>query len=119
MINEAINKAAQLKIIQISEDTKRRLANAYNNFMLIVALVLGFGIGYSTYKVQDIYTSAFTNPYTNIKSIGEVSVAVNDDRDILIISKSTGEYQVYSDTVGMTIFKLYAARISNQITAGE
>lgn len=88
-----------------------QLNKLFQNVMLIVALALGFFIGYYSYFIQNTFLSKAVNPFKNVKSINQVSVAVNDERNILIITKSSGEYQLYSDSVGMMIFKLYAARI--------
>jgi hypothetical protein len=42
-----------------------------------------------------------------------VSIAVDEKNHIFIIDKHTGEYQVFSDSVGITIFKMYAGKIYN------
>lgn len=40
-----------------------------------------------------------------------VSVAINERKEILIIDRTTGEYSTYEDSVGMAIFNMYAGRI--------
>jgi hypothetical protein len=84
----------------------------YSNLIVVVALVLGFFIGYYSYIVQSAQVKEpARNPYTNVKSPGQISVAINDANEMLVIDRNSGEYEVYSDSVGIMIFKLYAGKI--------
>lgn len=88
------------------------LKKLYSNAIIVVALVLGFFIGYYSYIVQTAQVKEPTrNPYTEVKSPGQISVAINDANEMLVIDRNTGEYEVYSDSVGIIIFKLYAGKI--------
>ena len=49
------------------------------------------------------------------KSLSECSVAITDRGELLIINRNHGIYEVFDESVGMTIFNSYATRItSNQ-----
>lgn len=52
-----------------------------------------------------------TNPFKDVKYPQTVSVAINESNDILLMNRTTGEYQIYSDSVGLAIFKLYANKM--------
>lgn len=51
------------------------------------------------------------NPFKDVKYPQTVSVAVNESNDVILMDKTTGEYQIYSDSVGLAIFKLYANKM--------
>jgi len=54
------------------------------------------------------------NPYSHAFSPKEISIAVNESNELLLIEKKTGKYIVYSDEIGQTIFKMYTNRIYSQ-----
>jgi len=41
----------------------------------------------------------------------DVSIAVNERNEVLIIDRKTGEYMTYQDSVGLAIFNMYAGRL--------
>jgi hypothetical protein len=41
----------------------------------------------------------------------DVSIAVNERNEVLIIDRTTGEYMTYQDSVGLAIFNMYAGRL--------
>ena len=45
------------------------------------------------------------------KTLTEISIAINESDQLLIIDKQTGEYVVYQDSIGKTIFYLYANKM--------
>ena len=81
-----------------------------NYAVIIGALVLGFAVGR--------YTSDFppkkevvVNPYQKAFTPGEISIAVNEANELMLIERKTGKYVMYSDQIGMTIFRMYTNRI--------
>ena len=52
-------------------------------------------------------------------SPSEISIAVNESNELIMIERATGEYIVYSDTIGQTIFGMYANRIHQEVTNGK
>ena len=78
--------------------------------IVVGALVLGFAIGrYTQNYPPDVKPE--TNPYSKAFAPKEISIAVNDANELMMIERATGKYVVYSDSVGMTIFKMYTTRI--------
>lgn len=77
--------------------------------MISAALCIGWVVGY--------YTNKIANNYVNQKSIRTqetVSVAINEKNQLILIDKETGEYQIYSDSVGLNILNIYAKSIVSQ-----
>jgi hypothetical protein len=78
-----------------------------NYAFLLIVLGTGFYIG-------KMYTEYFPEDEEDQPtSSSDVSIAIDDQNRIFIIDKDSGEYQVLSDSVGVTIFKMYASRIYN------
>jgi hypothetical protein len=59
------------------------------------------------------------NPYAHAFSPREMSIAVNESNELIMIERATGKYIVYSDTIGQTIFGMYANRIRQEVNAGK
>ena len=78
-----------------------------NYMFLLIVLGTGFYLGkmYVKYLPND-------EKQTPI-NMDDVSVAVDDKNQIFIIDKETGDYEVLADSVGLTIFKMYATKIYN------
>lgn len=47
-------------------------------------------------------------------SRNDVILAVDESNNLLVIKKETGDYTVYTDSIGNSIFKLYANNVWNQ-----
>jgi hypothetical protein len=81
---------------------------AFTYVIIVGALIIGFFIGkrfpYNNPHAQD-------NPYSHAYNENEVSIAVNESNELLVIDRKTGKYVIYSNEIGMTIFKMYTNRI--------
>ena len=47
---------------------------------------------------------------TKIKN-SQINLAVDQNNNLIVIDKTTGDYIIYEDTVGVTIFSLYAKNL--------
>jgi hypothetical protein len=81
----------------------RKVANY--TFILLV-LTSGFFIGRISHEILPQVESRPT-----MREIKDISIAVNESNQMLIIDKRTGKYEMFSDSIGTTIFKMYANRI--------
>lgn len=81
-----------------------------NYTFLLLVLTSGFFIGRISH---DILPKVESTP--TMKFHKDISIAVNESNQMLIIDKKSGKYEMFEDSVGVTIFKMYANRIySNQ-----
>ena len=82
---------------------------------IVAALLIGFTVGRYT---QDYPPKKETvhNPYATPLKSSEVSIAVDESNNLMIIERSTGKYVMYSDEVGMSVFKMYTNRIYQNVT---
>ena len=85
---------------------KDYLAKLGRVFLFTLAVILG-------YSVCEIYHRTKTNPSVakEVKTISETSVAINERGEMMIIDRKTGDYTIYQDSVGKSIFTLYANSI--------
>lgn len=86
-----------------------------------------FAAGYFSSNLQDHYISINDNSDKTpdeentyeVINISDVSVAVDENKNLLLIERSTGEYKIYSDSVGLSIFSLYSNYIYNSYKKGN
>lgn len=83
--------------------------------LLVVALGSAYLIGANNAVEKDTPLKE-ENCFFPKFSPAEISVAVNEENDLLLIDKKTGKYKVYTEDLGLTIFKMYAKKIRQQAT---
>ena len=88
----------------------------FSYVIIVGALGAGFVIGRFT---QTYPPAKEANPYQSIHSIKNVSIAVNESNELMLIDRTTGKYQMYSDSIGMAIFKMYSNRIYQNAGSNE
>ena len=94
---------------EILSKTKDYLSKLDKVILFSFAVIIG-------YSVCEIYHYTKQKPPTakEVKKISETSVAINERGEMLIIDRKTGEYIVYQDSVGKSIFVLYANGIQSK-----
>jgi hypothetical protein len=69
----------------------------------------------SSFFMGMIYKKMHTPKVKGIEMIhvnkSEVNLALDEHNNLLVIDKSTGNYTVYDDSIGVSIFKIYARNI--------
>jgi hypothetical protein len=84
------------------------------NKIIKVSLFVIFGLlGYSVCEIYH-YTKDKIPNIKGVKKMSETSVAVNERGEIMIIDRRTGEYSIYQDSVGRSIFLIYANTITSK-----
>ena len=85
------------------------------NYVVIAGLVTAsYGVGNYMGKNQSIKKEVAVNPYAHAFSPDEISIAVNESSELIMIERATGKYIVYSDQIGKTIFSMYVSRIKQE-----
>lgn len=77
-----------------------------NYTFLLLVLCSGFFIGRISHEILPKVESRPT-----LKTAEEITIAVDQSNRMLIIDKRTGKYDVFEDSVGISIFKMYANQI--------
>ena len=97
------------------EKTVAGIKSALSYVFIVAALLLGFTVGRYT---QDHPPKKETvqNTYAKPLKSSEVSIAVDESNNLMIIERATGKYVMYSDEVGKSVFKMYINRIYQDAT---
>jgi hypothetical protein len=105
-----------MKTVLNKEKVMAFAKKAFTYAVIVGALVIGFFIGKkfpsTDRKIQD-------NPYSHAYDTNEVSIAVNESNELLVFDRKTGKYIIYSDGIGMTVFKMYTNRIYQNANSHE
>jgi hypothetical protein len=95
----------------ITEEFKEKVKAAFARFMNITivasTLIAGFGLGY---YFQELKVKPKSVNETILNK--EVRIAIDSENKLIIMDRKTGQYIIYSDSVGKTIFNMYATKIS-------
>jgi hypothetical protein len=79
--------------------------------VLSISLVCGVSVGY-------IYHKTYSPKTPSIQMISldksEVNLAIDENNHLLVINKNTGDYTIYEDSIGVSIFNIYARNIVNK-----
>ena len=84
-----------------------------NYLLIIVAITAGFFIG-------KYYDEVFSKDKPDAQKLiitqsKNVSVAISQNSELIILDRNTGNIAMFSDTVGINIFKLYANQIAGSV----
>ena len=105
--------------MNINKETILKIVKPALNVVIIVSVATAsFKLGgmYQASKKAKVKTE---NPYSHAFSPEEISIAVNEANELIMIERATGEYIVYSDQIGQTIFGMYANRIHQEANANQ
>jgi hypothetical protein len=97
--------------MKITKESITKIIKPAVNVVVVVA------VGTIMFKLGELHQSSkkeivkVENPYAHAFSPEEISIAVNESNELIMIERATGEYIVYSDQIGKTIFGMYANRI--------
>jgi uncharacterized cupredoxin-like copper-binding protein len=80
-------------------------------FVAIATASFQLGAMYQSGKKEQVIVE---NPYAHAFSPEEISIAVNESDELIMIERKTGKYIVYSDAIGQTIFGMYANRLHQE-----
>lgn len=85
-------------------------------FLIVCAFYLGYVSNdiYNEIKKSDVVIEEPKAP--ELRTISETSVAINERNELMIIDRKTGQYEIYQDSIGQVIFKLYSNKIYENIT---
>jgi hypothetical protein len=96
---------------QLKEDTavvlKKAATYTVGAAVIVGAVTIGIAYGKHVSSKPEKPTMVIQ---PSIK-LQDVSVAINERNEMLIIDRKTGEYVTYEDSVGMAIFTTYAGKL--------
>lgn len=80
--------------------------------IIIITCIGSFLVG----RYYDKITENEVNPKFEVNMVenGDVNLAIDQSNNLIIIDNKSGNYTVYQDSVGKTIFSLYANNVWGQ-----
>ena len=103
------------KFEKVMSLTKQFFKNIMVYGIIIISVIASFIVGYTYRKL----TTKTIVPKTEMERVRkkDVTLAIDESHHLIIINNNTGDYTVYQDSIGKTIFKLYAANVWGQHTS--
>jgi hypothetical protein len=98
------------KVQEIMEKVKNIFKVALNYSLIILGMSVFFTLGYY-YKDLKSYSKKSKPEY--IKR-SEVTIAIDENSNFMIIAKNDGTYTMLEDSIGRAIFDIYAKNIWSQ-----
>lgn len=93
------------------ENFKTKLKNILSQIFWILMVVLGIGAGFAVGYHYDVINPKDVKQVSTIVNRNEITLAMDEYERLMVIDKQTGEYTVYADSIGKSIFNLYARKI--------
>lgn len=75
-------------------------------FVVLISFICGYFIGYYYIEFSKMRTTETNRLIKEVKK-NSINLAVDENNNLIMIDKSTGNYTVYQDSVGQSIFNLY------------
>lgn len=100
------------------ESITEKLKGNFKHLSLYVIISLSFAAGASIGYYYDLIKTKCSGKFsvTSVKR-DEVRLAVDENNNLLVIKKRDGSYTAYQDSIGYTIFNLYAKNIWGQASS--
>ena len=101
---------------QLNSEKTKDLFNKAGKFFFFFLLV---SFGYLICEIYH-YTKKRSNDFQeDVKKSSEISIAINDQKQMMIIDRKSGKYNIYQDSVGLSIFNLYANMMQSQYKSNK
>ena len=102
------------KIKEFLSKAKPTITKFVRYTIITAAIVAAFLVGKFVENYKNKKSGAEeVNKIVKVKK-DEVNIAIDETDNLIIIDEHTGEYVIYEDSIGHTIFKLYARNIWTQ-----
>jgi hypothetical protein len=100
------------------ENIKEKVNETFKKLSMYIIISLSFAVGISIGYYYDVIKTNCSNQLsvTSVKR-EEVKLAIDENNNLLVIKKKDGSYTAYEDSVGYTIFNLYAKNIWGQASS--
>ena len=101
-----------------TEKKRLTLKEIFIKFKRILLFVILISFGYALSEAYH-FKNGKDGGKTRIKTLNETSVAINERGEFMLIDRNTGEFVLYQDSIGRSIFELYAATMKSTYERGQ
>lgn len=96
---------------ELKEKANKILKKLFDISLYVLGIVAAFVLGFYCNQLTEFQSSKY-GKFTKPIEATNISVAVTEHNELLIIDRNKQSIDVYSDTIGVSIFKAYANRIA-------
>jgi hypothetical protein len=96
---------------ELKEKANKILKTLLDLSLYVLGIVAAFVIGFYCNQLTE-FNESKSNNFSKPIQAANISVAVTEHNELLIIDRDRRSIDVYSDTIGVSIFKAYANRIA-------
>ena len=102
----------------MEQEKKLKLKKVVKELVIVASYLIAISVGvYIGYIWKDLHSTKVQTTKAITKK--EISIAINEEKQLLLINKVSGEYIIYSDSVGQSIFKMYANQLTQKVTKDQ
>ena len=94
--------------------TKSFAKNVLMYGIVIISVIASFIVGFTYHKLT-AKNAVHKKEIVKVKKT-DVTIAIDESSHLIIINNESGDYTLYEDSIGKTIFRLYAANVWSQHT---
>lgn len=84
--------------------------------IIIISVIASFIVGYTYHKLN--HKVPDEKNMVKVKK-SDVTIAIDEHHRLIVINNETGDYTIYQDSIGKSIFKIYAANVWGQHNSGS
>lgn len=99
------------KMKNVIEKMKKPVKVFLHYFIITVTMIACFTVGYYFNALK-----SYTNHKPEVIKRSDVTIAIDENSNFMIIAKEDGSYTILEDSVGRAIFDIYAKNIWAQTT---
>jgi hypothetical protein len=104
----------KIEMKTIAENAKKILKSVTVYSIIGLSCIASFFVGYYYNKMNN-KTPEVKTVVSKIKK-QDVNLAIDQNNNLIIIDVKSGDYTIYEDSIGNTIFSLYAKNVWGQHT---
>lgn len=101
------------KSFKLNKKTKEMITTTFKYLVIGCSIFAAFLLGR---LFEDSKKEAIVEIKTKVEKVSRdsVNIAIDESSNLIIIDNKTGDYVIYQDSIGHTIFKMYATNLWKQ-----
>lgn len=95
-------------------EARNRALDFFKSSIKVIFILVAVASGYAISEIHHRYSEENSNKEgapMKTRNSSEISVAINERNELMIIDRRNGEYEIYQDSTGLQIFNLYANKM--------
>lgn len=89
---------------------RKSILTSMRIFLVVLSVASGYAISEIHHRYKESQIQEAGSPMVT-RTSSEISVAINERNELMLIDRRNGKYEIYQDSTGMQIFNLYANKL--------